>query len=66
MGQGLALEAAKFRDHALSNNRLLVDWDAGFRNWLRKAAELSGKNDDVPGKLKLHMTAEEVKEWAGE
>jgi hypothetical protein len=32
-------EADKFRDHAQSTGRTLVDWDAGFRNWIRKSAE---------------------------
>ena len=32
-------EARKFRNHAEATGRLLVDWDAGFRNWLDKAAE---------------------------
>ena len=34
-GRDLALEAARFRDHALSNGRVQTDWDAAFRNWLR-------------------------------
>jgi len=32
-------EAEKFRDHAAAQRRLQADWDASFRNWLRKAAE---------------------------
>lgn len=30
-------EKAKFIDHANAGGRTLKDWDAGFRNWLRKA-----------------------------
>lgn len=35
----LIREAEKFRTHATANARRLVDWDAGFCNWLRNAAE---------------------------
>lgn len=35
----LIREAEKFRTHASANARRLVDWDAGFCNWLRNAAE---------------------------
>jgi uncharacterized protein YdaU (DUF1376 family) len=30
-------ERVRFIDHANANGRTLKDWDAGFRNWLRKA-----------------------------
>ena len=33
----LEREALRFRNHALSNDRRLVDWHAGFANWLTKA-----------------------------
>lgn len=33
----LAHEAETFRNHAQAHDRRLVDWDAGFRNWLTKA-----------------------------
>lgn len=46
----LDAEAAKFRDHALATGRVLKDWNAGFRNWLRKAAEF--KRDGSSGKKK--------------
>lgn len=36
-------EAEAFRDHAIANSRTLADWDAGFRNWLRKAIEFGAK-----------------------
>ena len=29
-------EAAKMRDHARYTKRMVADWDAAFRNWLRK------------------------------
>lgn len=41
-GLAVAAEADKFRDHAAANGRTLKDWDAGFRNWLRKGAEMKG------------------------
>lgn len=36
-GIDLSSEAFRFRNHAHSVDRRLVDWDAGFRNWLTKA-----------------------------
>ena len=35
----VAGEAEKFIDHALSNDRKVVDWDRAFKNWIRKADE---------------------------
>jgi hypothetical protein len=35
----LEREATKFRDHAASEGRRQLDWDAAFRNWLRKARD---------------------------
>lgn len=37
--EGIALDfqAERFRTHAEANDRMLADWDAGFRNWLLKA-----------------------------
>ena len=43
-GVDVNLEAANFRDHALSKNRKLVNWDAGFRTWLRKVNKFNGKS----------------------
>ena len=33
-GIDLTFQAAKFRTHAESKDRRLVNWDAGFKNWL--------------------------------
>jgi uncharacterized protein YdaU (DUF1376 family) len=33
----LERELAKFKDHAAAQGRTAKDWDAAFRNWLRKA-----------------------------
>jgi hypothetical protein len=45
-------EVDKFRDHARSKGRTLVDWEAGYRNWIRQAdtyrQERAG--DDQPAK----------------
>ena len=43
-------EAFRFRNHAIANDRSLVDWDAGFRNWLSKAKPVQGRvaNDQRP------------------
>jgi hypothetical protein len=37
--EGIALDfqAQRFRTHAEANDRYLVNWDAGFRNWLLTA-----------------------------
>jgi len=40
LGLSVAGEAEAFRDHAKQTGRILVDWDAGFRSWLRKAPEM--------------------------
>lgn len=32
-------ELAKFKDHALANDRRAVDWQAAFRTWLSKAVD---------------------------
>lgn len=34
-------ETEKFIDHARANNRKQVDWQAAWRNWIRKADEFS-------------------------
>ena len=67
-GRDLALEAARFRDHALSNGRVQIDWDAAFRNWLRSEYGRPAADGTAGGvrSPRLHMTAAEVKEWAGE
>ena len=64
----LAMEATRFRDHALSNGRVQIDWDAAFRNWLRSEYGRPAADGTAGGvrSPRLHMTAEEVKEWAGE
>lgn len=43
LGVDLEREKAKFRDHFVAHGKPLADWDAAFRNWLRKA------NDFAPG-----------------
>jgi hypothetical protein len=47
LGVLLVPETVKFRDHAKANGRAAKDWDAAFRNWLRKAAEYGGKRTPV-------------------
>jgi hypothetical protein len=39
-GLNVAAQLEAFRDHAKMTGRLGIDWDAGFRNWLKKAAEM--------------------------
>jgi hypothetical protein len=38
----LPFEADKFRDHYRANGKPMKDWDAAFRNWVRKSAEMNG------------------------
>ena len=40
VGLDVVQEVAGFRDHALAHDRRVVDWQAAFRSWLRKGAEL--------------------------
>ena len=39
-GINASIEFARFRDHALANDRRCKDWDAAKRNWFRKAVDL--------------------------
>lgn len=43
----LDLEAEKFKDYCVANGRSFVDWDAAFRNWLRRAAEQPRQRPDT-------------------
>lgn len=47
-GVDLSREADRFRDHARANDRKQRDWDAAFRNWLRKAGEINGNSGGNP------------------
>lgn len=38
------VELPSFRDHFLGTGAVKLDWDATFRNWLRRAAEYGGRN----------------------
>lgn len=40
----LATEATRFRDWATAKGQAYRDWDAAFRNWLRRARSLNGAN----------------------
>ena len=42
-GLDLAAEAVKFREHALSTGRRMVDWDLCFNTWLRKARDFGAR-----------------------
>lgn len=47
-------ELAKFRDHFKSNGKPLKDWDAAFRNWLRRSAEMGTPPTVAPAKQRTH------------
>ena len=40
----LEREVEQFRDHAAATGRVLLDWDAAFRTWLRNATKFGGAN----------------------
>lgn len=42
-------EAEDFRNHAQAQGRLLVNWDAGFRSWLKKSAEYAQERQGRSG-----------------
>lgn len=42
-------EAEDFRNHAQAKGRRLVDWDAGFRSWLKKSAEYAQERQGRQG-----------------
>lgn len=43
-------ELAKFRDHALSKGRVAKDWQAAWRNWVRRAVEYSSAGPPMAAK----------------
>lgn len=44
-GIKIQYEKNKFVDYYLSNGHLSANWDATFRNWIRRADEYSRKNN---------------------
>ena len=48
-------EAAKFVDQALDQGTLSADWDARFRNWLRRGHELGITNTNTTGTGNSHQ-----------
>lgn len=62
LGVDVSRESQRFRDHALTNDRHAVDWDAAFRMWLRKGAEFRPSNgvarrDVRTGRVEPHEPA---------
>lgn len=45
----LESEAEDFRNHAQAQGRLLANWDAGFRSWLKKSAEYAQERQGRSG-----------------
>lgn len=41
-------EAERFRDHFAANGKGFVDWDAAFRNWLRRSGEWRAARQPAP------------------
>lgn len=40
-GVDIEREVTGFRDHAMATGRIMLDWDAAFRTWLRNARQFS-------------------------
>lgn len=57
-------EAEDFRNHAQAQGRRLVDWDAGFRSWLKKSAEYAQERQGRQGAYRNQATTtERVQGW---
>lgn len=58
-------EAEDFRNHAQAQGRRLVDWDAGFRSWLKKSAEYAQERQGRQGAYRNQATttSERVQGW---
>ena len=58
-------EAEDFRNHAQAKGRRLVDWDAGFRSWLKKSAEYAQERQGRQGAYRNQATttSERVQGW---
>jgi hypothetical protein len=57
-GVDLEREVTGFRDHAEATGRVMLDWDAAFRTWLRNARAFSRDHYRQPGKGR--QTAEQA------
>tara|TARA_Y100000310_G_scaffold288078_1_gene313396 strand:+ start:150 stop:797 length:648 start_codon:yes stop_codon:yes gene_type:complete len=60
-------ETAQFIDHAKSKNRLLIDWNAGWRNWIRKAQEFTNVRPlrrKPPDLAEIHQSFQAAKDLA--
>ena len=55
-------EAEDFRNHAQAQGRRLVDWDAGFRSWLKKSAEYAQERQGAY-RNQAATTSERVQGW---
>lgn len=53
LGLNLAAESAKFRDHARSTGRLVVDWHAAFNNWLRESSRRKTDPSSAPASSRV-------------
>ena len=45
----MRLETERFTNHAVANGRSLLDWDAGWRNWVLKAEEIHSQHGNSNG-----------------
>lgn len=59
LGVDVADQADRLRDWAKAKGEIGKDWDARFRNWLRKAAELGQQPRASPNGMPVRLTAAE-------
>ncbi|MDL1890337.1 DUF1376 domain-containing protein [Nitrospirales bacterium NOB] len=50
-------ELEKFRDHFTANGKRMKDWDAAFRNWMRRRPEFQRGND--PPRKDFHASVDD-------
>lgn len=58
-------EVVRFRNHAAQSDRRCADWDAAFRNWCLKAAEIAGKplESEANGEVRDIFIPQESPKW---
>jgi len=55
-------ELSKARDWAIAHGKRCKDWQAFFRNWLRKSAEFAQRNGKVPGLVQHELALSEAQQ----
>lgn len=66
LGLNLGSCLTDFKDYEAAHRRLMVDWDAAFRMWLRKSKQFNSGNNQQRKKLPQEETQEMLQEWLHE